>query len=101
MKKITRLILPIIILTLLSVGFLLTVRASEAVSNVSSLGEDKSGLEQSGPPWLNEDWHYRRPMNISNSGTFLSWYQVLVRLDSVNFDFNLAKADGSDVRFTH
>jgi hypothetical protein len=62
---------------------------------------DNPKLEQIGPPWFDEAWIYRSPVIISNSGTSLAYYQVLVTLNNSNFDFSLAKVDGSDVRITH
>jgi uncharacterized repeat protein (TIGR01451 family) len=47
------------------------------------------------------DWNYYREITIKdNSGTILSNYQVLIALQSANFDFAKAKSDGSDIRFT-
>lgn len=52
-----------------------------------------------GAPWYDADWHYRRPVTVTNSSTALTNYQVLVRLDS-SFDFTHARTDGSDLRVT-
>ena len=50
--------------------------------------------------WLN-DWSYRRAITITEqSGGTLTDYQVKVSLNSSNFDFSKANADGSDIRFT-
>jgi uncharacterized repeat protein (TIGR01451 family) len=57
--------------------------------------------EQTGPPWFDDAWQYRRQVIITNSGAPLGYYQVLLKLDAGNFDFTLAKVDGSDIRFTH
>ncbi len=47
------------------------------------------------------DWQYYREITIKeNSGTPLSGYQVLIELNSANFDFSNAESDGSDIRFT-
>ena len=47
------------------------------------------------------DWNYYREITIKeNSGTTLSNYQVLIALNSANFDFTKANSDGSDIRFT-
>jgi hypothetical protein len=47
------------------------------------------------------EWKYSNDISIKeNSGTPLTDYQILVYLDSKNFDFNSAKSDGSDIRFT-
>jgi uncharacterized repeat protein (TIGR01451 family) len=65
------------------------------------MGVQESGLEQTGPSWIVPPlWHYRRPVIISNSGNQLDNYQVLVKLDSNNFDFNQADNNGWDMRFT-
>ncbi len=102
MKKIYYLILPVFMFILLS-GLL---KAPERVSgaadeNASDIGiEQQIGIEQTGPPWYDFAWHYRRPLTISNTGAGLAYYQVLVKLDNANFDFSLAKADGADIRFT-
>ena len=46
------------------------------------------------------DWKYYREITIKeNSGKTLADYQVLIELNSANFDFSKAKSDGSDVRF--
>ena len=45
-------------------------------------------------------WSFVRPIKITEqSGNNLSDYQVLIELNSSNFDFSKAKADGSDIRF--
>jgi len=78
-----------------------TDEASGATRSLSIGIEEQNKLAQAGPPWLDEAWHYRRPVTI-NSGTSLSYYQVLIALDNGNFpSFGLANADGSDIRFTH
>ncbi len=47
------------------------------------------------------NWEYSKEINIQeNSGKMLADYQVLIKLDSSNFDFDQAKSDGSDIRFT-
>jgi len=48
--------------------------------------------------WWDADWNCRRPITI-HSDNALSNYQVLVQLNSTNFDFSKAKPDGSDIRF--
>jgi hypothetical protein len=48
-----------------------------------------------------EDWKYFREISIKElSGTVLSDYQVPLYLNSTNFNFERAKTDGSDIRFT-
>ena len=48
-----------------------------------------------------DGWNYRRAINITNSGSVLTDYQVLVTLNTSNFDYSKANADGSDLRFTN
>ncbi|MFW6122011.1 MAG: DUF2341 domain-containing protein [Petrotogales bacterium] len=61
------------------------------VGTVSALAISNSG---------GGDWEYYKEIKIKeNSGEALEDYQVLVELDSTNFDFSKAKSDGSDVRF--
>ena len=49
-----------------------------------------------------EDWTYAADIIIDNTGGTedLTGYQILVELDSDNFDFSKAKSDGGDLRFT-
>jgi len=47
------------------------------------------------------DWTYYKEITIQeNSGELLTDFQVLVELNSANFDFSKAKSDGSDIRFS-
>ena len=101
MKNILRLILPIGMVLLLFIFFHGSERAYGAAKSASIGVEEKDKIEQIGPPWLSENWRYRRLVVISNSGASLSYYQVLVKLNNSNYDFSRAKPDGSDVRFTH
>ena len=49
--------------------------------------------------WWNVNWKYRREINITNvNGTYTD-YQVLVQLNSSNFNFSHAQENGSDIRF--
>lgn len=99
MKKIIRLTIPFIILAVLFVfSSAQAARVAESTTNTTGQGEKP---EQAGPPWYDQAWHYRSEVIISNEGDLLSYYQVLVRLDESNFNFDLAELDGSDVRFTH
>ncbi len=100
MKKIFISSLLIGILLILSALFHASERASGATSSELTSIQEHNRTEQVGPPWYDGLWHYRRPILISNSGAFLSYYQILIRLDNTNFNFNLAKIDGSDIRFT-
>jgi hypothetical protein len=50
--------------------------------------------------WL-PGWIYRSPVTVSNSvATDLTDFQVQITLNSGNFDFSMAKTDGSDIRIT-
>jgi hypothetical protein len=52
--------------------------------------------------WSLSDWKYKIPIIIhENSGEYLIDYQVLIKLNSTNFDFSKANPDGSDIRFTY
>jgi len=47
-----------------------------------------------------DGWSYRRQITVTEqSGNDLLEYQVLIELNSSNFNFNHAKDDGSDIRF--
>lgn len=80
-------ILPLIVIIAFST-------AHTAVSAPRNL--EVSGV---GPAWYNPDWHYRRPVTVTNTTTSLTNYQVLVSLDS-SFDFGHARTDGADLRVT-
>jgi Domain of unknown function (DUF2341)/Domain of unknown function DUF11/Bacterial Ig domain len=95
MNKKTRLGLSVgLAACLLLVFFSITYAASFGVSKQAT-------AEQLDTPWYDPAWNYRRSVVITNSGGSLLYYQVLVKLDNSNFNFNLAKPDGSDIRFTH
>jgi uncharacterized repeat protein (TIGR01451 family) len=100
MKKIFRITLPIGMILFLFVIFHASQNASGAAKNALVDVEEKNDIDQIGPPWLNEGWNYRQPVVI-NSGASRPWYQVLVALNSSNFNFSHATSDGRDVRFTH
>ncbi len=76
--------------------------AQASTINLDNLNKNGSNTEpeQVGPRWYNGAWHYRRPILISNDGGYLPYYQILIKLDNSNFDFNKVNDDGSDVRFT-
>ena len=101
MKKIFNLTLPIGMFFLLFILIHASEGAAKAAKSASIGIEELNGTEQIGPPWYNELWHYRRPIVITNNGTSLSYYQVLVTLNSGNFIFDLAASGGRDIRFTH
>jgi len=51
--------------------------------------------------WPLDGWDYRRPVTITEqSGNDLTDYQVLVELNSTNFNFAHAQSNGEDIRFT-
>ena len=51
--------------------------------------------------FLNRNFKYRRKITITEqSGTDLTDYQVLVELNSTNFNFEHAQTNGEDIRFT-
>jgi hypothetical protein len=51
-------------------------------------------------PIASAGWDCRKPVTINNPGDALSDYQVLVTLNSSNFDYSKTSPDGSDLRFT-
>jgi uncharacterized repeat protein (TIGR01451 family) len=101
LKKYVKLI---ILLGILAVTFTMIFFSTSSVKGLSGntqLSLDLKTPEQTGPPWFDDAWQYRRQVSITNSGAPLGYYQVLLKLDDNNFDFNLTNADGSDIRFTH
>ena len=48
-----------------------------------------------------DGWNCRKAINITNSGSALTDYQVLVTLNTSNFEYSKANDDGSDMRFTN
>ena len=68
----------------------LVLLASAAVGTASTLSNSGGG-----------SWAYYKEITVNeNSGKTLTDYQVLVELNSANFDFSKAKSDGSDIRFS-
>ena len=53
------------------------------------------------PGWWNYFWSYRKSITIDNTGNSnnLTDYQILIILNSTNFNFSKANSDGSDIRF--
>jgi len=49
--------------------------------------------------WWNVNWKYRREITITNVNGTLTDYQILVKLNSTNFNFSHAQENGSDIRF--
>ncbi|RLG07236.1 MAG: hypothetical protein DRN68_05685 [Thaumarchaeota archaeon] len=49
--------------------------------------------------WWNVNWKYRREITITNVNGTLTDYQILVELNSTNFNFSHAQENGSDIRF--
>lgn len=58
-----------------------------------------TGIASAG--WWNPDWQYRNEIIINNPGTELTDYQVLILLNSSNFDFMRAATGGTDIRLTY
>jgi uncharacterized repeat protein (TIGR01451 family) len=100
MRKIIGVIIPLGLVAIFTILISINTPPAEASSKNSITTEDITGHRDGGPPWYDPAWNYRRPVVISNSGPFISFYQVLIKLDITNFDFTRAKPDGSDVRFT-
>jgi len=100
MKKIKSLPILIGLLTLFTTVIYSFALALGASSEYPNNLEGRSIAEKAVPPWYNEAWHYRRPVTIANGGDFLPYYQIIIKLDNNNFNFDLAKEDGSDIRFT-
>ncbi|RLI91177.1 MAG: hypothetical protein DRO95_04840, partial [Candidatus Altiarchaeales archaeon] len=54
----------------------------------------------SGNYWWDYKWDYRKEINISeNSGNNLSEYQILIILNTTNFNYSKTNDNGSDIRF--
>jgi N-acetylneuraminic acid mutarotase len=49
--------------------------------------------------WLTP-WLYRSPVTVNSVGTVVSDYQVMINLNTSNFNFPYARTDGSDIRIT-
>jgi uncharacterized repeat protein (TIGR01451 family) len=101
LKKFVKLIIPFGILAISFTIILLSVESVNGSSSNPLESLDQKMPEQTGSPWFDEMWQYRRPVIITNSGSPMAYYQVLLKLDNTNFDFEMAKIDGSDIRFTH
>jgi uncharacterized repeat protein (TIGR01451 family) len=99
MKKILSLTLLLGVLALLAT-LLVGNLPVQAASDDSFSGAKGSNPEQTGPPWFDAAWHYRRPVKITSAAS-LPYYQVLIKLDINNFDFSRADENGADIRFTH
>jgi uncharacterized repeat protein (TIGR01451 family) len=100
LSKYKKLILLLGILAATPAAILFSIKSVIASDSIKALLDLKIP-EQTGPPWFDDTWQYRRQVSITNNGAPLGYYQVLLKLDGDNFDFNLANADGSDIRFTH
>ena len=50
-------------------------------------------------PIASAGWDCRKPVTINNPGGALSDHQVLVTLNTSNFDYSKTNPDGSDIRF--
>ncbi len=100
MKKIICLaVLPGLVLALFL--FINSSVQASPIDSGNTGNKDSHPAKQEGSQWYDEAWHYRRAVVVSSSQpSELEYYQVLVKLDSDNFDFNRAQPGGSDVRFT-
>ena len=63
--------------------------------------EGRTDAVSAAAAWHDDDWQYRRAVQVSHpgSGGTVTQYQVLVQLGS-DFDFTHAAADGHDIRVT-
>ncbi len=95
MKKNTRLLVLMGLVAILCLVFIPRVVAANSTATPAA------SVDQDGPPWFDVGWLYRKPVTIENEGSSIPWYQVLVKLDSGNFDFSRAQAGGADIRFSH
>jgi uncharacterized repeat protein (TIGR01451 family) len=68
-------------------------------TNEIFVSDDEGNIEQIGPSWYDPAWHYRIPVTINNSAD-IGRYQILITLNSSNFEFNKANPDLSDLRVT-
>lgn len=100
MRRILSVVIPACIVILLFLLLQASTGASGAANNIPVIIDGQDEIEGGGPPWYNELWHYRRPVTIYNPGNELQYYQVLIKLNNSNFDFNKAKPDGTDIRIT-
>ena len=101
MKKTIGLTLPIGLMLIILSIYYSYAQASDISLDDPNPSREEIPAEQNGTPWYDLAWHYRSPVIISNTGSSLPYYQILVKLDGGNFNFNLAKADGADIRVTH
>src|SRR3990167_1041025 len=64
---------------------------------------NSNGVDLDQWAWWNSSWLYKQQINISTnnitSGESLTNYPLLIILNSTNFNFTKANADGSDLRF--
>lgn len=65
------------------------------LAQAACAAEGPRGASAVGPGWA-----FRRPIVVSNPGPALRFFQVKVTLDAGTFDFDRARPDGSDLRFT-
>ena len=80
-------------------GLTITIRAEQNGDGRPVVSERTfhAALRTGQTPTL--DWRYRCPITVTNSGGMLTDYQVLIALDTTNFDYSHANVDGSDLRF--
>jgi uncharacterized repeat protein (TIGR01451 family) len=100
MRRILSVVIPACMVIVLFALLQASTGVSGAANNITVIIDGQAEIQGDGPPWYSELWHYRRPVTIYNPGIELPYYQVLIRLDNSNFDFNKAKSDGTDLRVT-
>ena len=52
-----------------------------------------------GNNWWDYEWNYRKKINIENLGNNLSEYQILIVLNTTNFNYSKVTENSSDIRF--
>jgi hypothetical protein len=84
-----------------SLLFLIPALALIAFSAARPAASAPAGVEAKGvgAAWYNPDWHYRRPITVTNTTSAQTDYQVRVTLDST-YDFDHTSSTGSDLRIT-
>ncbi len=92
MKKIIVFSVLFLIPAMVLIAFLNARPAASAPTN--------QGINGVGAAWYNPDWHYRRPITVTNSTASAQIdYQVKVVLGST-YDFDHTSSTGSDLRIT-
>lgn len=90
---------------LLSVLFVLL--AAAGLPAEKSAGQAPGGepfaCDQEAPYWYGQEWTRRQAILVATTtgGTALSKSAIKIALNGENFDFDLARTDGGDIRFTN